>query len=136
MIEKVFVDTGALVARYLKKDGLHAKAVALWLKIEKAPIQCIISPLIIHEVATLLSRRANPLFAAEKIRSIYLSSRFRVLRGDSDLEIESLKIMEKYADLPLSYADAFSIAIMREYNIKRVFTFDEDFTVVGFTPFR
>lgn len=90
MIEKVFVDTGALVARYLKKDGLHAKAVALWLKIEKAPIQCIISPLIIHEVATLLSRRANPLFAAEKIRSIYLSSRFRVLRGDSDLEIESL----------------------------------------------
>jgi predicted nucleic acid-binding protein len=136
MIEKVFVDTGALIARYLKKDGLHSKAVALWLKVEKAPIQCIISPLIIHEVATLLSRRANPLFAAEKIRSIYLSSRFRILRGDSDLEIEALKIMEKYADLPLSYADAFSIAIMREYNIKRVFTFDEDFTVVGFTPFR
>ena len=98
MIEKVFVDTGALIARYLKKDNLHSKAVGLWLKIEKAPVQCIISPLIIHEVATLLSRRANPLFAAEKIRSIYLSSRFRILRGDSDLEIEALKIMEKYAD--------------------------------------
>lgn len=136
MIEKVFVDTGAFVARYLKKDNLHAKSLALWLKIERAQVQCIVSPLVIHEVATLLSRRANPLFAAEKIRSIYLSSRFRILRSDSDMEMDALKVMEKYADLPLSYADALSIAIMREYNIKRIFTFDEDFTVVGFSAFR
>jgi uncharacterized protein len=136
MIEKVFIDTGAFVARYLKKDSLHTKATALWLKIEKAPVQCIVSPLVIHEVATLLSRRANPLFAAEKIRSIYLSSRFRILRSDNDMEIEALRVMEKYADLPLSYADALSISIMREYNIKRIFTFDDDFTVVGFSAFR
>lgn len=136
MTEKVFVDTGAFVARYLKKDNLHTKSLSLWLKIEKASIQCVVSPLIIHEVATLLSRRANPLFAAEKIRSIYLSSRFRILRSDTDMEMDALKIMEKYADLPLSYADAVTIAMMREYNIKRIFSFDGDFTVTGFTPFR
>lgn len=136
MTEKVFIDTGAFVARYLKKDNLHAKSVALWQKIEKASIQCVVSPLIIHEVATLLSRRSNPVFSAEKIRSIYLSSRFRILRSDTDMEMDALKIMEKYADLPLSYADALTIAIMREYNIKRIFSFDDDFIVTGFTPFR
>ena len=136
MTEKVFIDTGAFIARYLKKDNLHTKSLALWQKIEKARVQCIVSPLVIHEVATLLSRRANPVFAAEKIRSIYLSPRFRILRSDNDMEMDALKVMEKYADLPLSYADALSITIMREYNIRRIFTYDEDFTVVGFTAFR
>ncbi|MBS0619383.1 MAG: PIN domain-containing protein [Spirochaetes bacterium] len=132
-MERIFIDTGAFVARFLTKDNLHSKAVKTWAKIQKAPVFCVTSSAVLSETATLLARRANPIFAAEKIRTIYTSPRFLILRSTEDTELQALKLMTKYADLPLSYVDALTVILMRSQALKTIFSYDADFRVLKFS---
>jgi len=136
IVDKLFIDTGAFVARFLAKDNLHESAVKLWLKIEKSAARCVTSTAVLSETTTLLARRAEPLFAAKKIRSIYTSARFLIIRSDQELELKALALMEKYADLPLSYVDALSAVQMRHWGMKTIFSFDRDFAVLKFSLFK
>lgn len=135
MNDGIFIDTGPLLARYLANDNLHKEALSKWSKLEKKKNMLVTSLLVINETATLLARRASPQYAAARIQNIYLSQRFTILRTDTDIELKALKLLEKYADLPLSFTDAVSVCLMRSHTIRQIYTFDADFQVTGFSLF-
>ena len=128
----IYIDTGAFLARYIKRDQYHEKAVEFWKHLSKTRERCCTSNFVLDETFTLLGRRTGHSFAIERARIIYLSKELTILRPSLEDELQALDIWEKYADQELSFTDCISFALMRINKIKRAFSFDKHFEFAGF----
>jgi uncharacterized protein len=81
---------------------------------------------------TLLARRTEYRFAAEKARIIYSSALLKVLRPAEEEELAALEFFERFADQEVSFTDCVSFALLKKWRIKRVFAFDRHFQRAGF----
>ena len=128
----IFIDTGALLARYLPSDQYFSVATILWEKIRVERELCVTSNFVLDETFSLMARRASYSFAAEKARSIYSSGAFQILRPTESDELAALELFEKYADQKVSFTDCISFVLMRRTKIQQVFSFDKHFEQAGF----
>ena len=128
----IFIDTGAFIAKYLQKDQFHKKSLQLWKRLEKKKHRFYTTNFIINETATLLGRWAGAEFASNRIRNLYGSTSFVIIRPELKQELAALDLMEKYSDHSIGFTDTLSFVLMNENNIKDVFTFDEHFRYAGF----
>lgn len=128
----IFIDTGAFLARYVKRDQHHAKAGSFWDELTRDKAPCFTSSFVLSETFTLLGRRANHTFAAERARQLYSSTVLRILRPDANDEVAAIVLLEKYADHKVSFCDCVSFVLMRRLGIFDAFTFDRDFATAGF----
>lgn len=128
----IYIDTEALIARYIARDDHHTEAQSCWKALEKNKTRLFTSNFVLDETFTLLGRRAGYKFAAERATAIYSSEAFTILRPDKSNELEALRFFEKYSDQMVSYTDCISFALMRKHKIKRAFTFDKHFDLAGF----
>ena len=127
-----FIDTGALLARYLTQDQYHAPATKTWHELEQQARPLLISNFVLDETLTLLGRRASYAFAAERLRFIYTSNVITILRPEVADELAALELFRKYADQRISFTDALSFVLMRKKGITQVFSFDSHFAYAGF----
>lgn len=122
----IFIDTGAFIAKYIENDQYHSSALKKWNRIiDKNKL--FTSNHIIDETITLLMRKTNSSFAVEKAKIFYQTEIFKILRSDVEDEIFALKLLEKYQKHEITFTDCLTIALMRRYNIKNVFTYDSHF---------
>jgi uncharacterized protein len=128
----IFIDTGAFIARFIERDQFHKKALSAWRRIEKRADRCFTSNFVLDETFTLLARMASYAFAAQRARSLLCSRLLVVLRPGQDDELAALDLFEKLADQKVSYTDCVSFALMREAGIRRAFSFDRHFDLLGF----
>jgi len=128
----IFIDTGALLAKYLNSDQYHKKASTKWRQIEKSKQKCITSNFVLDETFTLLGRRADYKFAAEKANIIYSSKVVEVVRPEYNDELAAIEIFQKFSDQKISYTDCISFVLMKRTKTKRVFSFDRHFVLAGF----
>ena len=131
----IFIDTGAFLARHLSKDQYHRRAAEFWNVIRKKNETCATSNFVLDETFTLLGRRAGYGFAAQRARNIYASGSLIILRSDNEDELKAIDFFEKYSDHGLSFTDCVSFALMQKRKIKKVFTFDHHFQMLGFQSF-
>lgn len=129
----IFIDSGAFLARYLKNDQYHDRAQAAWQRLAKSRERCATTNFVLDETFTLLGRRANYGFAAERARKLYDSRLLLILRPTEMEELAAIGWFEKFADQQVSYTDCISFTLMRINKIKRAFTFDVHFRLAGFT---
>lgn len=125
------IDTGSLLARYVKRDQYHEQAVEFWNRLQKTRERCFTSNFVLDETFTLLGRRAGYPFAIQRARIIYSSKELTILRPALEDELQAIDIWEKHADQELSYTDSISFALMHNNKIKRVFSFDKHFEFAG-----
>lgn len=125
----IFVDTGAFLALYLKRDQYHQRAHKVF---RALPRPFSTSNHVIDELATLLGRIAGYGYAADRIEDLYASESVEVLASMRDDEIEAIRWMRKYADKEISFTDCISFALIRRLGIQAVFTFDRHFRDAGF----
>ena len=131
-MKKLFIDTGAYLSYYHKRDMHHKKAVDTWHKIIKENKYILITTNhVIDEFATLLGRRKDYQYSAEKVEGILLSDCV-IERPNEDDEKKALKFFKKYADQEVSFTDCLSFVVMRKMKIQEVFTFDQHFQYAGF----
>lgn len=128
----IFIDTGAFLARYLKRDQHHHAAVAAWDALLDSAVPCFTSNFVVSETLTLLARRTTYEFAAARARSIYASDNVHILRPDAPDEITAVQHFEKYSDQQMSFCDCVSFALMRRIGISDAFAFDKHFHTAGF----
>lgn len=128
----IFIDTGAFIARYIARDEHNKDAVTFWESLEKNRDKIFTSNFVLDETFTLLGRKADYRFAAERAKIIFSSSAITILRPEDKHEIAALKLFEKYADNEVSYTDCISFVLMKEHRIARVFSFDRHFKNAGF----
>jgi uncharacterized protein len=128
----IFIDTGAFLARYIKRDQYHQQAVEFWNELRRLRERCYTSNFVLDETFTLLARRTGHEFAIQRARNIYLSKKLTILRPTHEDEQTALDIWNKYADQAPSFTDCISFAFMRKNKIKRVFSFATHFRLAGF----
>ncbi len=128
----IFVDTGAFVARYVRRDGHHARARRAWAEIEKVRTACFTSNFVLDETFTLLGWQSSFSFAAERARALLTSKALTILRPDAEDELQAADLFSKFADQEASFTDCTSFALMRRHRLSRVFTFDRHFRDAGF----
>ena len=128
----IFIDTGAFLARYLRKDQHHRSALSVWERLGSKPENCATSNFVLDETFTLLGRWAGHGFAVQRAKSVYASQALTILRPDREDEMKALQFFGKYADQHVSFTDCISFALMKRERIDRVFTFDRHFEFAGF----
>ncbi len=126
----IFIDTGAFIAKYVKGDQFHLKARKIWSKMDSLP--CVTSQDVLNEIFTLLARKTDYAFAAERAANLYASNKLKVLRTGDEEEREAIRFLKKYADQKVSFTDALSFALMKKHSIYRVFSFDGHFALMNF----
>jgi len=127
----IFVDAGALIARYRQTDEYHGAAVLAWRQIERRRLACATSSLVLYEAARFLCRTVGIVAAAGRLR-IWLSSEiWTVLRPDVEVELDAIDLLVKYADQQIGFEDCVSFVLIRRHRITRAFTFDNHFAVSG-----
>jgi len=121
MAASVLVDAGFLVALLDRRDRHHAWAVAEAAR-HAPPWQTCESAL--SEAFFLLGRRGAPALAALLSRGAVLAS-FQLSQEQQPV----LALMQKYADVPMSLADACLVRMTEVLVASLVVTTDADFRV-------
>lgn len=133
-MKKVFVDTGAFLAKEIQRDQHHAEAIQSWRKLSETPDLLYTSEHCIDETATLLARRTNYAFAADWGADLQ-DSGISILQADPADWENSFRLMRKFADQGVSFTDSVSFALMKRERIRWVFGFDHHFAAAGFKLF-
>lgn len=130
-MKRVFVDTGAFVAKEIAGDQYHALASRGWSEIGKGRIRLVSSEHVFDESATLIARRTTCAWAAEWGRDA-LDEEIEWLRAEPEELPKALLLMRKFADQKVSFTDCLSAVMMRRSGLKTVFGFDRHFESMGF----
>ena len=128
----IFIDTGAFLGRYLKRDEHHEKALKGFVRLAEKGPPAVTSCHVLDETVTLLGRWAGHRFAAERARAMHASRALRVVRPTEEDEVEALAEFERFADQKISFTDALSFVLMRRLGIRQAFAFDRHFPMAGF----
>ncbi len=124
----IFVDTGAFVAYRNKRDKYHNEADILLRKTLKGEFGKIYtSDYVYDESITLALSRTSKVQVMMDISKTILSPRIEMIFVDKSLFDKARSILSKYLNKKLSFTDASSIAIIEEYKIESLISFDSHF---------
>ena len=121
------IDTSAVLALMDGRESLHEKAKVF---LEESSLDWASVDLTAHETFTRLRSRTDVTKGLEGFD--FLRTDLTIIdfqRGD---EVRTRSILEKYADHRISYHDAMCAAVMLRSGIYKIFTFDRDFSILGF----
>lgn len=131
----IFVDTGGWLACINNKDKDHQIAIKYYIQLRQKNIPLITSNYIVDETLTWLNYN-NCHQKAIKVMELWQEAEKNGLLNinwvDKGIAEESWKIFKKFSDHKLSFTDCTSFVICRNYEIKKVFSFDQDFNILGF----
>lgn len=128
----IFVDTGAFLARHVRRDRHHEKARTAWAEVRARRRRCLTSNFVLDETLTLLGRRVSYVFAAERAAVWWGSEALSIARPDERDELAAIELFRKYADQGVSFTDCVSFALMKRNRVRTAFTFDRHFAAAGF----
>lgn len=132
----VYVDTGAWIAVAYRRDQAHRRMSRHFKKLRADGDLLVTSDPAVGETVTRLRYDAGLASALEFRRILDEAVGQQTLRirdSDSELRKRALKLMERYRDLRLSYADCVGAAVAKEIDASAIFGLDNDFRVMGFT---
>lgn len=153
-IDRVFVDTGAFIALASRIDRHHQKAVALYKHLIESGALLYTTNHIVDETCTWLLRDKNlghrsalefgnfiqsvstPVVFDKKIPSTANGKKMFLVYSASEVEQEAWKILAKYNDSGFTFTDCTSFATMLALSLRKVFSFDSHFDVMGFERLR
>lgn len=129
----IFIDTGAWVAMFSRRDQFHARAAMIWARLRAANAAIVTSDSIFAETMTLLARNLHARAAAEAGRFLQRWGHLVVVRATGEDEEQALDLLERFSDQEVGFVDCLSFALMRRHRIHEAFSFDRHFTLSGAT---
>ena len=125
---KVFIDTNVFVAELTNDDSLHDRALRLIARIEGMGMHEVTSNAVISETITILSQRVAKKTALIFADFIYGNeANVEIITVDRHIEDEALKYFHKAKSKNISFCDCTTLAILKEYGLAQIATFDSDF---------
>ncbi|KKQ53391.1 hypothetical protein A2865_00535 [Candidatus Woesebacteria bacterium RIFCSPHIGHO2_01_FULL_39_17] len=128
----IFVDSGALIALYVKNDQYHKEALAFWKNAKEEKLKFLTSNFIFDEATTWM------LYKGGKEMSVdfgeYILSNSDILPIKLILPEDEKTAWELFKKLPVevSYTDCTSFGLMKRLDLVHAFTFDKHFIQAGF----
>ena len=121
MAGNLLVDAGFLVALLSRRDSYHSWAVT---QATQHPPPWRTCEAVLSEAFHLLGKRGTPALSRLLQRRAVLTS------FDFSDDMESvLKLLQKYADVPMSFADACLVRMTETFSDSVVITTDSDFRI-------
>ena len=127
---KVFIDTSAFIALILKGESFHEKLVNQYKVYKKSRAQLITSDYILDELYTRCVYRAGShgaKLATNLIKEAVTSNELTVLEVGSSIFQKAEPIFLKFSDNKISFTDATSFVLYKDFALDEVFTLDDDF---------
>ncbi len=123
----VIVDTGVFFAFYSLKDRYHLDSLALIVHlIEGKWGRAFITNHILDETLNILKYKLSYKTANAFIEVFIDRDLIKVLYTDREIEEKALRIFkENISRKGFSYTDAITVAVIREYGINYLLTYDE-----------
>ena len=126
-----FIDSDAYIGLYVSTDPHHAKAYQIAQSLSATNAGTITSWDVIDEVATKLSYFTTKSVATKFLSDQY-NSQMKIVYVNQDLSKQAIKIFNSQTSKRVSLTDCSNMAIMRQENIKNVFSFDKHYEKNGF----
>jgi hypothetical protein len=132
---KVFVDTGAFIARFNSRDEHHNAAIEYLHKIESGEAgikRLYTSDYVVDETITTIFARTASFDIAKSCGESILTSRAieRLPIGEETFR-EAWQFFKSRGEIGLSFTDATSAVLMRRKGLGAVFAFDDHFAKLG-----
>ena len=133
MAAALFLDTAGWFAALSPPERGHEVARASYADAVQRGLLLVTTPLVAAEMHTLIVRWRGPRPGAFFLETVFETGAHMVAALDDEL-IESAisRWIRRFADKPLSLADAVSFEVMRRERIGRALTFDRHFADAGF----
>lgn len=133
MRKNVFIDTGGFIAFFNQDDKNHELAKTGLQKLITTGCQLITSDYVLDELISWM-RCKMKISTAQIIKYITQMelADIEIISPTKELFSNSLKTMAKYNDHYFSFTDCMSFQMMKELNIRFVFTTDKHFAIAGF----
>jgi predicted nucleic acid-binding protein len=130
----IFVDASFWIGRALPRDSRHQAARALEDVVSRE--QLATTELVLGEVWTILRRRLGHPGAHSAIDAIRALPAIRIEPVEKELAAEAWSWLRVHDELPYSFVDATSFALMTRLRIAEALAFDGDFAAAGFVELR
>lgn len=121
MAEVVLLDTGPLVAMVDRRDASHAWTLGQLQRLRE-PLQCCGA--VLAEAGFVLRRTPLPL---GRLRAEVQQGNMVPAPESAALWQRCFALMERYANVPMSFADACLVAMAEAMPAAKIFTLDRDF---------
>ncbi|MBA2747624.1 MAG: type II toxin-antitoxin system VapC family toxin [Tatlockia sp.] len=129
MINKIFIDTGFVLARINPNDQYRQEAVKLAHRFKNTP--AITTEAILLEIGNAMARKYKSQ-AIEFIEDCLTSDEIEVVKITPHLFNRSLTLYKKYQDKEWGLVDCLSFVVMLEKGVTQALTFDKHFSQAGF----
>ena len=131
-----FVDSGAWIALFNRRDQHHAEALATYTTLGRQRVRLYTTDYVIDETATRLRYDANHLAAIRFLDHIERSEEARtvtVVSIDGTVFQVAKRLFRQYSSERLSFTDCTSFVVCQSYEIQAAFAFDHHFPIMGIT---
>lgn len=130
-MKRAFLDTDMIIALYDENDLLHEKALKVMEKNLDKNWEIYLSVNILMESLTIISQRISKKLSLEVLKQLR-SGIYRIKLPNKETINLTFDIFERIKSKNVSFGDCLSFALMTNYNIKKVFSFDIHFKKQGF----
>jgi len=127
---KVFLDTSALIAYFVKQETHHEKVVAIYNFYRKNKAQFFTSNYVIDELLTWFSSHQSKHFTEiliEALGKMRANGEIQILFIDESIFEKAIEILLKFFEHKISFTDATIYILYKDYAIDEIFTLDKDF---------
>ena len=132
---KLFLDSGAFIARTRRNDQFHEAALDTFSGISRGDLPYALlytSNYVIDETVTFLLYEAGPRVAMEVLRALRASPNLILLHVSEDVEAAADEVFARFVSSRVSYTDCTTKVLMDRESIETAFSFDRDLEVLGF----
>lgn len=120
---QVLVDSDAFVGWIHPADAHYNRVRSIFQKIREARLRMITNSWVVAETATVLSHRSGQV-AAKSFLGRLRELDFPIIHIDESLQEDATQIFEQQDKKGTSMVDCGNVAVMRRFEIPRIFSFD------------
>lgn len=126
---KVFIDTSAFVALFVDKETSHKKIASKYYDYRQQRAIFFTSYYILDELFTRLNyyKGIDVKKHIQRLKDSIKANELTVLQIDEALFEKSLGVFIKFAEHKISFTDATTIMLFKNYKLDEIFTLDSDF---------
>lgn len=131
---KVFLDTGALIAIFVKEDTWHGKCVSKYKGYKNKHAIFYTSIFVLSEFYTriLYDYGGSVLkIVVAKIALLQKEGKIRIFQVEAGIFQDAENAMVKFSEHKLSFTDASICAFVKNFKLDEIFTLDAGFKKVG-----
>lgn len=136
---KVFIDTGAFIALFVLSEKFHKQAAEQYADYRKQRARFFTSHYILDELFTRLMYDFGKSVTLKIIKLLDKSieqEELIVLDVDKTIFKKAQEVLIKFSEHKISFTDATSYVLHKDFGLDTVFTLDDDFKKIGVTtPF-